>query len=511
MQAGHRVALYVRVSSEAQVDGYSLDAQEAVLKEDVKKRGKQVYKVYRDEGISGIREDRKALNQMLKDARSNCFSEVLVWTVSRVSRKLSYFLKVIEELRHLGIAFRSLTERFDAETPLGQFSLTMMAAVAQMQRESWMESSRIGMEKRVKSGRHNGVRLLGYQSVPDGDDLRGGTKLVIVPEEAETVRQIFSLYAAGLGYKAIVNRLNTEGKTSKNGKPFSISAMQLILSNPFYIGKVRFVDLLEDGIHEAIVSQEVWDAVQAKLATRVKPVEKKIDYEYMLSGILRCPACGSGMIPMHTKSRRKDGSFRVNYYYQCGAYLNRGKSACQANSIRAIEADEKVLTWLADILGNPFWRKMVWEAVKQRQDTHTSPAIARRKQAAASLAEIAKQQRTLLQQYEDGVVDKDLFLQEMHLMKMAKAESQTVLDACEKLPSIERELTIEDIKAAFQNFRQVLKQASQNRKRELIRALIARVTVNDRREVAQMELKLPLPPVEGQEAATVLLPFQQAN
>ena len=511
MQAGHRVALYVRVSSEAQVDGYSLDAQEAVLKEDVKKRGKQVYKVYRDEGISGIREDRKALNQMLKDARNGCFGEVLVWTVSRVSRKLSYFLKVIEELRNLGIAFRSLTERFEADTPLGQFSLTMMAAVAQMQRESWMESSRISMEKRVKSGRHNGVRLLGYQSVPDEDDPRGGTKLTIVPEEAETVREIFSLYAAGLGYKAIVNRLNSEGKTSKNGKPFSISAIQLILNNPFYIGKVRFADLREDGIHEAIVSQEVWDAVQARLTVRSKPVEKKIDHEYLLSGILRCPVCGSGMVPGHTKSPRKDGSFRVNHYYHCGAYLNKGKSACQTNSVRAIEADEKLLTWLAEFLSNPFWQKKVWEVVKQRQDTHTSPAIEKHQQAETSLAEIVKQQKHLLQQYEDELIDKDLFLEKMQLMKTARAEWQAVLDACDELPSSELEWTMEDIKRAFQTFRQMLSRTAANGKRELIRALIARVTVNEKREVAEMELKLPLPPVEGQDATTVLLPLQQAN
>jgi predicted site-specific integrase-resolvase len=99
MQVLHRIALYVRVSSEAQVDGYSLDAQEAVLRREAKRRNLQVYQVFRDEGVSGFKEDRRGLNQLLQNARQGCFNEVWVWTISRVSRKLSYLLTVLEELR----------------------------------------------------------------------------------------------------------------------------------------------------------------------------------------------------------------------------------------------------------------------------------------------------------------------------------------------------------------------------------------------------------------------------
>ena len=153
MPKEQQVALYVRVSTEDQVEGHSLAAQEALLRNDAKLRGKLVHKVYQDAGVSGVREDRKGLNELLRDAKKGCFGEVLVWTVSRVSRKLSYLLHIVEELKSLGIAFRSISEQFDITTPMGQFALTMMGAVAQMQRESWMESSHISMEKRAKSGR----------------------------------------------------------------------------------------------------------------------------------------------------------------------------------------------------------------------------------------------------------------------------------------------------------------------------------------------------------------------
>ena len=262
MQKEQQVALYIRVSSEAQVDGYSLEAQEAVLTNDAKQRSKLVYKVYQDAGISGVREDRRGLNELLRDARDGKFGEVLVWTVSRVSRKLSYLLKVVEELKTLGIAFRSLCEQFDITSPMGHFALTMMGAVAQMQRESWMESSRISMEKRVKSGRWSGGMMLGYRMVPDEGDARGGSKLEVVEDEAETVRRIFSMYAAGLGYKAIANRLNTEGLAGKTGKSFSINSVKGILANAVYVGKTRFGDEYFDGIHEPIISEEVWMTVQ---------------------------------------------------------------------------------------------------------------------------------------------------------------------------------------------------------------------------------------------------------
>ena len=174
MQKELHVALYVRVSTDDQVDGHSLAAQEAALREDAKRRGKIVYKVYQDAGVSGAREDRSGLNDLLQDGRRGFFGEVLVWTVSRISRKLAHLLKVVEELKALHITFRSLSEQFDITTPIGEFALTMMGAVAQMQRESWMESSHIGMKKRAQSGRWGGGMMLGYRMVPDGQDPRGG-------------------------------------------------------------------------------------------------------------------------------------------------------------------------------------------------------------------------------------------------------------------------------------------------------------------------------------------------
>ncbi len=510
MHAANQVALYLRVSTQEQVEGYSLEAQEVTLREDVKRRGKFIYQVYTDAGVSGIREDRKAFTALMRDAKNGCFGEVLVWTVSRISRKLSYFLTVIEELRKLNIEFRSMTEKFDAATPIGQFSLTMMGAVAQMQRESWMESSRLGINKRAEAGRYNGELMLGYQRIPDEEDPRGGNKLVIALGEAEIVQSIFFLYASGKGYKAIVNSLNDKELTGKMGKAFSIKAIRTILLNPIYIGKVKCKGKLVEGIHEPIISQELWEQVQKRHAIKSKAVKKEIDHDYLLSGILRCPECGNGMLPIHVTSKRKDGTFRMNYYYACGAYLNKGKTACHANSVRAGDAEEKVLEWLHEILTSPFWIYKVTEAIKQSQNGMDLPQEAERKMIQDRLTAITKQQKQILVYYENGVLSRDAFLLEAQALKI---EKQELAASMEKVQSAEHQVewAVEEIKATFHQLRFLLRKASAEKQKALIRALVTKIYVNDHRQVAELELKVPLPSTEGEEERLLRLPLKKAE
>ena len=293
-----KVALYLRVSTEAQAEsGHSMAAQESVLTAEALKRGKLVFKVYRDAGVSGVREDRVGLRELIADAKRGCFDEVLVWSISRLSRKLSHLLKTIEELAQLGVEVRSVSEWFDSKTPVGQFCISMMGAVGQMQRDSWTESLLLGMEARAKSGLHNGLRLLGYDSVPNNDDPRSSTRLEVTPEEAETVRRAFDLYSQGSGMKAIVNQLNNEGRKTKQGNALDVSGISRILHNPAYIGKIRFRDQLFDGTHEPIISQSVWDQVQQRLQQKAQKSVKIVYRDYLLSCFLRCPLFGGGMVP----------------------------------------------------------------------------------------------------------------------------------------------------------------------------------------------------------------------
>lgn len=499
MQASNQVALYIRVSSEAQVDGYSLEGQEAVLREDVKKRGKIVFRVYRDEGISGVREDRKGFNALLKDAKNGLFSEVLVWSISRISRKLAYFLKVTDELKTLGIALRSVSERIDINTPMGQFSLTMMAAVAEMQRESWMEASLLGMKKRAKMGRHNGGNMLGYQVVPDHDDPRGGSKLTIIQEEAAIVELIFTLYVQGLGYKAIVNRLNTEGKTTKMGRSFSINGISVILKNPIYAGWVKFHNSLHEGIHEPIISQELWAIVQERLNANTKAAAKIVDHEYLLAAVLRCPECNSTMVPSHAKNRRKNGTFRLNHYYICSAYLNKGRTVCRPNNIRADGVEEEVFIWLDDILNNPFWIKKIARTIKEKNLGESN-----NQKMKARLEDIVLRQKELLVKYENGRICKEDMVVEAQALKLEKEKLSASLVANDENKE-QLKWSEKDIQVAFKQLHIILAKATADKKRKLIRAMVEKVLVNNNRQIAEIELRAPLPVRVGVDGAAMTI------
>ena len=508
MQKEQQVALYIRVSTEEQVFGHSLTAQEAELREDSRQRGKLVYKVYQDAGISGVKENRKGLNALLRDAKAGCFGEVLVWTVSRISRKLSYLLEVVEELKSLDITFRSMSEQFDITTPMGQFALTMMGSVAQMQRESWMESSYIGMEKRVKSGKWCGGMMLGYQIAPDAEDIRGGSKLVIVQNEAVIVNAIFSMYVDGLGYKAITNRLNGERLVGKNGRPFSIHSIRRILSNAAYVGKTRFGDNYYEGNHEPLVSNEVWETVQERMKRHCQPVKKQVNHEYLLSGIIRCPVCNSGMVPKHVRNRRMNGTYHYHYYYVCGAYHNKGSAACKANSIRADDAERKVLTWLQTFLASPFWMVRVMQAIKERYNIETRPLEAERKKVEQYLAGIAKKQTDLLRRYEDDVLDREAFLMQMQRLKAEKEELKDRLAACKPENELPASWSVEEMKAAFRSFSEILIKATANQKRQLIRNMISKIIVNKERHISEIQLQL-IPEI-GNGNVVEALPLQVA-
>lgn len=179
---------------------------------------------------------------------------------------------------------------------------------------------------------------------------RNKTVLTINEREAESVRFIFNEYANGKGYKAITNQLNKLGYKTKKGNNFSVGSTRDILTNPVYIGKIRYNvrqnwsekrrrninanPIITDGIHKPIIDERLWDKVQAILESKKGKPSRIYDGEYPLIGILRCPKCGAGMVIMRTTNKLKDGRKRRIAYYACGNWKNKGTAICNCNSIR---------------------------------------------------------------------------------------------------------------------------------------------------------------------------------
>lgn len=366
------VALYIRVSTSEQSEfGYSLAAQTEALSEHCKLNDWHISEIYADEGISGKRaNNRPALQRLLVDAEQGRFQLVLVWKINRLSRTALDLLELVERLRRHNVAIRSLTEPFETETPMGQFTLQMMSAVGELERKTISENMRLGRQRRNRLGKYCGSSILGYdvETTEYHSARHQTTVLTFIPQEAALVQHIFTLYSQGVGFKAIVNRLNHSGYTTKEGHAFSLNTVRQVLHNVVYAGDIRFynpdkqADDVVKGEHEPIIPSILWEKVQRRLRKSAGRPKKQIAHDFILASILRCPSCGSGMIGSYTTATRKNGSSKRYIYYICSRYHNKGITACKPNHVQAQKVEREILNHLKRLVTHP---KLLRDIVEQ--------------------------------------------------------------------------------------------------------------------------------------------------
>ncbi len=149
-----KVSVYCRVSTPDQ----SVDMQRSDLRRYTEQRGFEIYREYCDEGISGMKDRRPALDELMADARKRLFDAVLVWRFDRFARSTKHLITALEEFRYLGIAFISYQENIDTASPLGKAVFTMVAAFAEMERNIIVERIKGGIRKAREQGKRVGRR-----------------------------------------------------------------------------------------------------------------------------------------------------------------------------------------------------------------------------------------------------------------------------------------------------------------------------------------------------------------
>ncbi len=502
-----RAALYCRVSTREQADfGYSIDEQERLLIKYCEERGYEIQNCYTDRGISGKNiTGRPELTQLLEDAKCDLFDIVIVWKINRISRSLRDLLSIVELLDKHSVMFQSMTENFDNSTPAGKMQFQMMGIIGEFERESIAQNVRMGMVARARTGSWNGGRVLGYDSVrrESGNVKHNETNLVINPQEAEIVKEIFELYASGKGYKAIVNEINKKGYRTKKGNPFQISGVRDILMNPVYVGKIRFNVhtewsskrrrsknkdyVLSDGLHEPIIDVALWDKVQAIMKLKSK-VPKKYDSFFPLTGILRCPMCGAGMVISRAPSKGK----RLEYY-SCGAWKNKGTSVCHANSIRVDKANEEVLKRLSKLLSNKKMVKRVVESMNQDRKKQEEPSKRALAHIDRELTSLATKKQKIFDMYEEDTITKDEFLErkeylnrQVVVLEQRKQELQVKITDANK-----SEIPYEAVQAILSEFGKLLDKCEDNAEKKLLLQMILKeITIDQARNIDSIKIQL---------------------
>lgn len=509
-----QVGIYCRVSTTEQAEeGYSIGEQERLLTEYAINQGYEVYKVYTDAGISGKDiKHRPGLIELLEDASNKKFQMVISWKINRLSRKLSDAIKIVDTLEKHGIAYKSYTEPFETDTPAGKMQFQLMALIGEFERNTIAQNVKMGMKAKARAGEWcGGLAPLGYKWIPmekNVNSSRKKSKLAIEESEAEIVRLIFNMYASGKGYKAICNYLNHNGYKTKRDNSFATQQIRSILLNPVYLGKVRWNvnqdwnekrrknanpnPVISDGIHEAIIDEALWNRVQALIKEKGGKIAKKYECNLPLTGILRCPECGSGMVLSRTTNVLKDGTRRQLNYYACGNWKNKGTAVCHANSIRVEKANQVVYQELEKLFANEKLIGLMVEKVNQETIKQQEYASKRVEAKEKSLLKLKKEKEKLYDSYMEGIFDGNEYIE--HKNRIAKE-----IEVAELAIS---EIKVEDnnsrdvipyqlIKDILTNFRVVMESPmiEQKLKNCLMHMLIEKITLDKRREVESIVIQ----------------------
>ena len=528
-----RVYLYTRVSTTIQIDGYSLDAQKTKMKAFCDYNEYEIAGEYEDAGKSGKSiEGRIAFNQMMDDIKSGKdeVSYVLVFKLSRFGRNAADVLATLQVMQDFGVNLICVEDGIDSSKDAGKLMISVLSAVAEIERENIRVQTMEGRMQKAREGKWNG----GF--APYGYALIDG-KLVVNEEEAVVIRTIFDQYVnTDLGANGIAKYLENHGIhkiARQNGKNplFDAALIRRIIQNPVYSGKISYGRrrtekvhgtrneyrqvkkddyLLVDGLHEALVSEEVWEQAQVKVAAQAKKYEKvnrdKKEKIHLLSGILKCPVCGAGMYGNKAIKKRKDGShYKDFYYYGCKhRNMTRGHKCGYKKQVHEEMLDASVAEVISKLVSNPKFSDLIRSKINMEVDTSALDQ---------EIANYEKQLRQLYHNKDTILSDIDsLDYEDKHYQrrktdlenrlyktydKIDEAEELLISAKTKKRALLADKITGDNIYKALIFFDKLYAKMNEAEKREFLSQLVDNVQIYEERKengqwLKSIEFKLPI-------------------
>ena len=389
------IAIYSR-KSKFTGKGESIGNQVELCKEYVRSHyGEAALKkiiVFEDEGFSGGNLNRPDFKRMMDAAKKRKFQAIIVYRLDRISRNISDFAGLIEELSHLDINFISIKEQFDTTSPMGRAMMYIASVFSQLERETIAERIRDNMHELAKTGRWlGGTTPTWYsseavKSVTIDGKTKKAYKLKLIPEEADTVRMVYDLYQEYDSLTITEAELIKRGIKTKTNKPFTRFSIKAILQNPVYViadeytynyfiavnadlfsqksdfdgihgimaynrtdqekGKTtKFLPpdewIVSVGAHPGIIPGKKWIKIQESLErNKSKAFHKPRSNEALLTGLLYC-SCGNRMYPKVSKRKTADG--KPIYTYVCKMKERSQRSVCNRKNANGNTLDMAVI------------------------------------------------------------------------------------------------------------------------------------------------------------------------
>ena len=520
-----KVYTYTRVSTTMQIDGYSLDAQKSRMKAYAEFNDYEIVHEYEDAGKSGKSiEGRIQFNQMLEDIKAgkDGVSYVLVFKLSRFGRNAADVLSTLQVMQDFGVNLICVEDGIDSSKDAGKLMISVLSAVAEIERENIRVQTMEGRIQKAREGKWNG----GFP--PYGYKLEKGF-LYINEEEAEAIRIIFDQYVhTDIGANGLAKYLEQHGIRKiqrQNGKNplFDAALIRRILKNPVYCGKISYgrrrtekvhgtrneyrqVEqddyLLVDGLHEGIVSEELWHEAQVKLLAQAKKYEHvnrgRETKVHLLSGLVKCPVCGAGMYGNKSIKYKKDGTkYKDFFYYGCKhRTMTRGHKCDYKKQISEELLDSAVAEVIVKLVSNPKFAAMMQEKINMKVDTTTiEQEIAsyekQLRQFYSVKAKLAEEIDSLDpddRHYVRRKADMDDRLYKMY-DKIEDTESLLIAARAKKLAIEAEKLTGDNIYKVLIYFDKLYSAMNEQEKRQLMEKLISEIQIFEERQPSGQWLK----------------------
>lgn len=440
------VVIYLRVSTEEQVDGYSLSAQERFCREFAEKRHWEVVGIYSDPGHSGKNDRRPGFQNMIADAGQHRFKAILFHKLDRFSRNIENALKYFKELSALDITIASVTEDFDFTTAQGRLFFRMMAVFAQWYLENLSAEVVKGKMEMARRGVHNGRLPFGYVKNDD-------RKVVVVESEAVIIRQAFELYSTG-NYtdQTIAEFFNQNGYKTRRGRSWSKDTITDFLKNEFFYGKIAYRDQLWPGRHQPIITKELFEKcmeVRSKHARRPRAhiSKAKSKHPNLLQRIICCDHC-ERQLRIQTVIDKNVPKYG---YYQESSRMRGLDCKFSSKVVRTNVADNQVFDFLSQIRLPENWQKDINHLL---EDMDTVRQIENRR------VQIGDELRRLGRAFTDGVFN-EIEYENRRAKLIAEKDSLVVPDGAR---IIEIGLQLESVK-------EILDQATNDEKYQILHLL----------------------------------------
>jgi site-specific DNA recombinase len=340
LQKRIRVAAYARVSVAAEVNLHSLNAQvDYYAKLIGSKADWEFAGTYADEGITGTKKNRPGFQRLLADCAEGKIDMIITKSISRFARNTVILLRTVRDLREKGISVYFEREKIDSLSCDGELMLTLLAAFAQEESKSISDNTKWAIRKNFEKGIGNSFTLYGYRW--------NGSEFVVISEEADTVRMIFSSYLQGMSPDRIAAMLREEERTPLQGGEFSYSSIWHILRQIKYSGRSLLQKTfkenhlthksvrnsgelpmyLAEGTHPAIIDVDTFEAVQQELEAR-----KELGYFANQSILFSCFSskiiCGRCSRSYRRKTYSHRGHATKYRKWVCGTKISHGAKTC---------------------------------------------------------------------------------------------------------------------------------------------------------------------------------------